>query len=166
MAIWPLGQAGGRGEVRILGQPGRMNTEGILLQAINGVGEKVESVRRELVAQIEATNKELTTFKLSMPDAYVPRREHTERWESETDKFAQLSARQDQVETRFNQLRDDMTAVRGELQALREENIRRHKDEERNLEQSFTRNQAIILSVVTLVIGYLLSHFAIVGVHP
>lgn len=165
MAFWPLGQAGGRGEVRIVGQPGRMNTEGILLQAINGVGEKVESVRRELVAQIEATNKELTTFKLSMPDAYVPRREHTERWENETDKFAQLSARQDQVEARFNQLREDMTAVRGELQALREENIRRHKDEERNQEQTFTRNQALILALVTMVLGYILQHFTITGIH-
>ena len=158
MAIWPLGQAGGRGEVRILGQPGKMNTETILLQAINGIGEKMESVRRELLAQIEATKNELTTFKLGMPDAYVPRREHTERWEGESEKFAQMSSRLDQLENRFDQLRNDFTGIRGELQALRDESIRRNKD------QSFTRNQALALAVITMILGYLLQHFTIIGI--
>lgn len=150
----------------------------LILQAIGSVGDKVESVRRELSVQIEATNKELTTFKLAMPDAYVPRREHTERWEGETEKFAQLSARQDQSETRVDQIREDLTAVRGEVQALRneirlqiteqishiqtEEAERREKTHERVADQAFTRNQALLLAFVTLIIGYIVSNFQLI----
>ena len=159
-----------------------------VIEATTGtLPDRLDSMRREFDTRLDSYAKEVRDTKLSLPETYVPRREHSDRWEQEAQKFAETSARTGQIEQRVIQMRDEITSMH--LQMTREiadsqnklieriaaqqtEYLEKQSAQQKDIldrlaaaatvgtTRAVTTQQYIISVLVSLVLSFLLSYLA------